>query len=148
MAAKKNPQAKITADKAERFAKGPKIAGRAKGNLAERKAQNAGVKDGTIRIGKSGKSYNVYDAATGTWRRGTVSAQTKPQTKTQKPTRDEHAGRAKGALGPKKTAQSGMPSGAGLPPGTTRVVNGKRYQWRGTGGGGWKLMSPGTWPKK
>ena len=150
MAAKKKAQAKITPDRAERMTKGPKIAGRAKGNLAERRAQNAGVKDGTIRIGKSGKSYNVYDAATGTWRRGVVSAQPKPTAKpsTPKPTRDEHAGRAKGVLGPKKTAQSGMPSGAGLPPGTTRVINGKRYQWRGTGGGGWKLMSPSTWPKK
>lgn len=79
MAEKKKAKARVTADRAEQMKKGPKIAGKAKGNLAERKAQNVGVKDGTIRIGRGGKSYNVYDAATGTWRRGVISVQGKPK---------------------------------------------------------------------
>ena len=47
-------------------------AGRSKSDRAVRQEQNKGVADGTIRLGKSGKSYNVYDAKTGRWMRGTV----------------------------------------------------------------------------
>lgn len=54
-------------------------AGKGKGSTAARKLQNAEVADGTIRIGKGGKSYNVYDKKSGTWKRGVVStAKPKP----------------------------------------------------------------------
>lgn len=52
----------------------PKASGMSRGAIAIRKTQNKGVKDGTIRLGRSGKSYNVYDAASGTWKRGVVKA--------------------------------------------------------------------------
>lgn len=61
-----------------RLGKSNTRAGKGKGSTAARKLQNAEVKDGTIRIGKNGKSYNVYDAKTGTWKRGVVST-TKPK---------------------------------------------------------------------
>lgn len=70
----KKQTARITADRAEQLKKSNVRAGKAKSSVAARKLQNAGVKDGTIRIGKSGKSYNVYDAKTGTWKRGVVKA--------------------------------------------------------------------------
>jgi len=54
-------------------AKGTQRAGKSKASTAARKLQNAEVKDGTIRLGKNGKSYNVYDAKTGTWKRGIVT---------------------------------------------------------------------------
>lgn len=78
MAARKQT-AKTTADRAEQLKKSTTRAGKGKGNLIQRKVQNAEVKDGTIRVGKSGKSYNVYDAKSGTWKRGVVTA--KPMTK-------------------------------------------------------------------
>jgi len=51
----------------------PKAAGSSYAATITRRRQNTGVKDGTIRLGKAGKSYNVYDAASGTWKRGVVS---------------------------------------------------------------------------
>ena len=76
---------RMTADRAEKLVKGSTRAGKDRpakkkdassvtevAAMARRKKQNAGIKDGTIRLGRSGKSYNVYDAATGTWKRGVV----------------------------------------------------------------------------
>lgn len=78
MAEKKKPAKKatprISADRAEMLRKSNVRAGKSKSTLATRKVQNANVKDGTIRLGKSGKSYNVYDAKTATWKRGVVKA--------------------------------------------------------------------------
>jgi len=66
--------------------KGTQRAGKGKGTLAQRKAQNKGVKDGTIRIGRGGKSYNVYDAKTATWKRGVVKKSESPKSpKSTKP---------------------------------------------------------------
>ena len=92
MAEKKKPAKKaatprISADRAEMLRKGktqagkPKAAGSSKAATITRQMQNKGVKDGTIRLGKSGKSYNVYDANTGTWKRGVVTAAAKPKAK-------------------------------------------------------------------
>ena len=72
----KKQTARITADRAEQLGKSKVRAGKSKASAAVRKKQNAGVKDGTIRLGKSGKSYNVYDAKSGTWKRGVVRAAT------------------------------------------------------------------------
>ena len=96
MAEKKKPAKKaatprISADRAEMLRKGktqagkPKAAGSSKAATITRQMQNKGVKDGTIRLGKSGKSYNVYDANTGTWKRGVVSAAAKPKPKPKTP---------------------------------------------------------------
>jgi len=54
--------------------KGAVRAGKGKGTTAQRKGQNIGVADGTIKLGRGGKSYNVYDAKTGTWKKGVVKA--------------------------------------------------------------------------
>ena len=65
-----------------KISKGTVRAGSSKGTAMQRKMQNKAVKDGTIRLGKSGKSYNVYDAKSGTWKRGVVSSSaSKPSAK-------------------------------------------------------------------
>ena len=68
----KKQKAKITADRAEQLGKSGTRAGKSKASEIARKVQNKEVKDGTIKIGKSGKTYNVYDAKSGTWKRGIV----------------------------------------------------------------------------
>lgn len=68
---------RVSADRLENYKAGTKRAGKSKSTTSQRQAQNKGVKDGTIRLGKSGKSYNVYDSKTGTWKRGVVSSKTK-----------------------------------------------------------------------
>ena len=55
-------------------------AGKSKSDYSGRRAQNKGVKDGTIRIGRGGKSYNVWDEKSGRWLRGKVQA-VKPKPK-------------------------------------------------------------------
>jgi hypothetical protein len=69
---RKAPKARVVADRAEMMRKSTTRAGKAKSDRAVRQVQNKGVKDGTIRVGKAGKSYNVYDAKSGTWKRGVV----------------------------------------------------------------------------
>ena len=71
--------AKITADRAEQLKKSSVRAGKSKASEIMRKVQNKEVKDGMIKIGKSGKSYNVYDAKSGTWKKGVVKAAAKPK---------------------------------------------------------------------
>jgi len=72
--AERKSSARITADRAEQLKKSKVRAGKSKASAATRRAQNRGVKDGTIRLGRGGKSYNVYDAKTGTWKKGVVKA--------------------------------------------------------------------------
>ena len=72
---RKRPYARITADRAEMLERSLIRSGGSKSDRAVRQAQNQGVKDGEIRIGKNGKTYNVYNAATGTWMRGIVKRQ-------------------------------------------------------------------------
>jgi hypothetical protein len=73
MAAKKTTP-RISADRAEGLKKTQVRAGKSKGTVADRAKQNAGVKDGTIKLGAGGKSYNIWDAKTQTWKRGQVVA--------------------------------------------------------------------------
>lgn len=91
--------AKITADRAKDLKKSNTRAGKSKASTSTRKAQNAGVADGTIRLGKNGKSYNVYDAKSGTWKRGVVKAATpaKPKAKSEPPNQSQKAPKDKAA---------------------------------------------------
>ena len=82
---RRNPKTRIGADRAETLKKTSTRAGRAKGSMAERRKANTGVKDGTIRLGKSGKTYNVYDASSATWKRGIVTRADKPKAKAAYP---------------------------------------------------------------
>ena len=77
MAAAKRPKGRVGpgADRGEMIRKSSTRAGKSKSDRAVRQAQNKGAKDGEIRIGKSGKSYNVYDSKSGTWMRGIVKKQ-------------------------------------------------------------------------
>ena len=54
----------------------PKAAGSSKAATITRQMQNKGVKEGTIRLGKAGRSYNVYDEKTGTWKRAVPAKKT------------------------------------------------------------------------
>lgn len=68
----------IAADRAEMLQKSkvqagkPKAAGPSKAATITRQMQNKGVKEGTIRLGRGGRTYNVYDEKSGTWKRGIV----------------------------------------------------------------------------
>jgi hypothetical protein len=96
----------VTADRLADYGKGKTRAGKSKSTEVQRKIQNVGTKDGTIRLGKSGKTYNVYDAASGTWKRGIVKAAgTNAAAKAPK----KPAAKSSGAEGPKKS----MPRGKG-----------------------------------
>jgi len=77
--AAKTSTAKVTADRAATIKRTQTRAGKGVGTVAERAKQNAGVKDGTLRRGASGKSYNVFDAKTQTWKRGIVTGASKPK---------------------------------------------------------------------
>ena len=68
----------LSADRAANLKKSSVRAGKAKGSTAARQKQNAAVKDGTIRLGRSGKSYNVYDAKSGSWMKGVVKSASRP----------------------------------------------------------------------
>lgn len=81
MAAKKKQKVTIAAGRAEMLQKSNIRAGKGKGDLATRKKQNIEVRSGTIRLGKGGRSYNIYDAKTGTWLKGVVKAKPKKVTK-------------------------------------------------------------------
>ena len=83
--------------------KGSVRAGKGKGTTAQRKGQNIGVADGTIRLGRSGKTYNVYDAKTGTWKKGVVKTTTTPSKPKPK---GEPPGRTQKAAANKKESQN------------------------------------------
>jgi len=81
--------------------KGKVRAGKGKGTTAQRKGQNIGVADGTIKLGRGGRSYNVYDAKTGTWKKGVVktASPSKPKSKSggEPPNRSQKAAKDKAA---------------------------------------------------
>ena len=79
--AQKKPKARVAPDRVELMKRSNIRAGKGKGDLETRKKQNIGVRGGTIRIGKGGRSYNVYDSKTGTWLKGVVKAKPKKVTK-------------------------------------------------------------------
>jgi len=102
-------QVRMTADRAEMLKKSkvqagkPKAAGSSRASTITRQMQNKGVKDGTIKLGRSGKSYNVYDAASGTWKKGVVTAAGRKKVTPPK----------KATEGPKKSSPSTTRSGRG-----------------------------------
>jgi len=99
MAEKKKRKVKVSADRLEMLRKSKKVAGKSKSDYSARVAQNKGVKDGEIRIGKSGKHYNVWDAKNGRWVRGTVVAakpKPKPKPKPKSNIKDTKASRIGG----------------------------------------------------
>ena len=67
MAEKKKRKVQMSADRLKMLRKSKKAAGKSKSDYKTRVAQNKGVKDGTIRLGKNGKSYNIWDAKSGRW---------------------------------------------------------------------------------
>lgn len=75
MAEKKKRKVQMSADRLKMLRKSKRVAGKSKSDLKTRREQNKGVKDGTIRLGKNGKSYNVWDAKSGRWLKGQVKAQ-------------------------------------------------------------------------
>ena len=75
----------MSADRLAGLSRTTATAGKPKGNIASRAKQNAGVKDGTVRLGANGKSYNVYDAKTATWKRGVVTSKGSPTAKKTPP---------------------------------------------------------------
>ena len=89
---KHKPQrTRIAADRAEMLRKSkvqagkPKASGSSKAAVITRQMQNKGVKEGTIRLGRGGKSYNVYDAKSGTWKRGVVVKKETPAKRPKSP---------------------------------------------------------------
>ena len=98
----------LSADRAANLKKSSVRAGKAKGSVTTRQKQNIGVKDGTIRLGKSGKSYNVYDAKSGSWLKGVVKSSkttnapsSLQSTTTNKPSRNVTSAERMGVEGPK-----------------------------------------------
>lgn len=75
MAEKKKRKVKMSADRLQMLRKSKKAAGKSKSDYSTRVSQNKGVKDGTIRLGKNGKSYNIWDAKSGRWVKGQVKAE-------------------------------------------------------------------------
>jgi len=73
--ADKKRKVKISADRLAMMRKTKKAAGKSKSDYNARVAQNKGVKDGEIRLGKNGKSYNIWDAKSGRWVKGQVKAE-------------------------------------------------------------------------
>ena len=105
----------------------PKAAGSSKAATITRQMQNKGVKDGTIRLGKSGKSYNVYDANTGTWKRGVVKAAGKPSTPAKpKPTSSSRPG---GVV--RREASVQFPALKTAYKGQVRMQNGRKFIFDG-----------------
>jgi hypothetical protein len=109
----------VSADRLSDYAKGKARAGKTKSTTAERKKQNVAVKDGAIKLGRGGRTYNVYDAKSGTWKRGVVKAAAstpKPKPKAKGDTGKGNYGGLKGftpynyrtQFGPGFEKQSGM----------------------------------------
>ena len=78
--AAQSPRKTMSSDRLSALKRTGVTAGKPSGTMAQRAKQNAGVKDGTIRLGANGKSYNVFDAKTQTWKRGIVTGTSKPKT--------------------------------------------------------------------
>jgi len=67
--ARKTSTTRTSADRLSGAKRTGVTAGKPSGTMAQRAKQNAGVKDGTVRLGAKGKAYNMYDAKTATWKR-------------------------------------------------------------------------------
>ena len=95
---------KMSADRLSSIRRTKVTAGKPTGNRAQRAKQNAGVKDGTVRLGAKGKAYNVYDARTATWKRGVATSKGSPAKSTKPPTTltKPSASSTKRVEGPKK----------------------------------------------
>ena len=95
---------KMSADRLASIKRTTVTAGKPTGTRAQRAKQNAGVKDGTVRLGAKGKAYNVYDAKTATWKRGTATSKGSPAKSTKPPNKDTKpsASSKKRIEGPKK----------------------------------------------
>lgn len=104
---------KMSADRLASIKRTTVTAGKPKGTMAQRAKQNAGVKDGTVRLGASGKSYNVYDAKAATWKRGVATGKgsptrsTKPPINLTKPSASSTT-RLEGPKKPNKDTRSGL----------------------------------------
>lgn len=83
---KKGTTPKMSADRLSGAKSTGVTAGRASGTMAQRAKQNAGVKDGTVRLGAKGKAYNVYDAKTATWKKTKATGASKPAGKPENAT--------------------------------------------------------------
>jgi len=132
-------------------AKTTQQAGKSKSDRAVRQAQNKGVKDGTIRLGKSGKSYNVYDAKTGRWMRGAVKAAapaaSKPKATTVRGGTRKEAGLVNRPTNTNPTYGAEYVPGRGkamLPPATKKAAGIERGRIREKPGGGGKQRWDGT----
>ena len=77
--------------------------GQSKSSLAARKAQNKGVKDGTIRRGAAGKADRKYNAKTGRWEIVRLGDVARSGPKTPPP--------AKASEGPKRSIKRDMTAG-------------------------------------
>ena len=75
MAENKKRKVKMSADRLAMLRKTNKVAGKSKSDYKSRVAQNKGVKDGTVRLGKNGKSYNIWDAKSGRWVKSEIKAE-------------------------------------------------------------------------
>jgi hypothetical protein len=111
--AKKVTAPKMSADRLASIKRTKVTAGKPKGTMAQRAKQNAGIKDGTVRLGASGKSYNVYDAKTATWKRGTATSKGSPSAPAKTPvsltkTSTGSTKRFEGPKKPKKDTRSGL----------------------------------------
>ena len=82
----KSTTPKMSADRLSTVKRTSTTAGKASGTMAERAKQNAGVKDGTVRLGAKGKAYNVYDAKTATWKKTKATGASKPAGKPERAT--------------------------------------------------------------
>ena len=83
---KKGTTPRMSADRLSGAKRTGVTAGRASGTMAQRAKQNAGVKDGTVRLGAKGKAYNVYDAKTATWKKTKATGASKPAAKPERAT--------------------------------------------------------------
>lgn len=92
-----NSTVRVSTNRAEKLTKSTVRAGNSQRTLSQRKADNAGVKDGTVRMGANGKGYNVYDAKTATWRRTTTASATKSTSKVKPGQKPPGAAAAKAA---------------------------------------------------
>lgn len=120
MAAKKNQAAKYASpSQIGRITKGTERAGKTKTTTTERQKQNKGIADGTVRLGKAGKSYNVYDAKSGTWKRGVVKAA--PKTTRVSPSARGEGAKPSAAAGNIPYGGSKRPSGKEVGPGAVGV---------------------------
>ena len=113
-----------------------KKAGQSSRSLAQRKADNKGVKDGTVRRGAAGKADRKYNAKTGRWEIIRVGAASKSQPSKQQAS----AAKARSASSERMTAMAKDKAAS------SRSVPSKqstaKKPWYAAGGGG--LVGPNS----